>query len=144
MLTRNLRITAGVLAFALAGCSATASFTSPQDAVSLRVREKTYATLPSTDSIKTTTFGNYEFVATTPDGKVLQGILPLKFNGGFLALDILFFAPAMFFNLRGVYPEYELDTAAGVIRYRKKGTTGWTEYQPTPAEAERARAYFGR
>lgn len=72
----------------------------------------------------------------------LYGILPLDFQGGYLAADILFFAPAMFFNLRGVFPEYDVDLQERIVRYREKGGQ-WASYTPTAAEAERARRFFG-
>lgn len=90
-----------------------------------------------------TSFGQYKFKTTDAAGKQsFTGLLPLKFHGGYLALDILFFAPALLFNLRGVYPEYELDPAQGVVRFRKKPTDAWLSYQPTPAEQEHAQQYF--
>ena len=70
------------------------------------------------------------------------GILPLKFNGGYLALDILFFAPAMFFNLREVFPYYEFDLEKRVVKYRLKETEDWQVYVPTAAEAERGGKFF--
>lgn len=128
----------------LAACSETTSITSAQKDVAVRVREKNYASLPATDKISTTSFGNYEFKAEHAGAEPFYGVLPLNFNGGYLAADILFFAPAMFFNLRGVFPEYEIDTDHQVIRYKKAKATQWTEYKPTQAEADRAKTYFGQ
>jgi hypothetical protein len=92
-----------------------------------------------------TSFGQYKFKTTDASGKqTFVGLLPLKFHGGYLALDILLFAPATLFNLRGVYPEYELDPAAGIVRFRKKPTDAWLSYQPTPAEKQHAEQYFLR
>lgn len=71
------------------------------------------------------------------------GILPLKFNGGYLALDILFFAPATFFNLRGAYPQYEIDVQSRVVRHRMPKSEEWMTCTPTPEEAKRAQRYFG-
>ncbi|MEO8223444.1 MAG: hypothetical protein ABI661_01460 [Gammaproteobacteria bacterium] len=48
----------------------------------------------------------------------------------------------MFFNLRGVFPEYEIDTVQPVIRYKAPNSEAWPSYKPTAAEAERARNYF--
>lgn len=127
----------------LAACSATTNFTSPQKELAVRVRQKYYASLPATDKVNTTSFGNYEFKAEHPGAEPFYGVLPLKFNGGYLALDILFFAPAMFFNLRGVFPDYEIDADQQLIRYKAPKATQWTEYKPTQAEVDRARKYFG-
>ena len=66
----------------------------------------------------------------------------MKFNGGYLAADILFFAPAMFYNLREVYPYYEFDVENGVVRYKRNANDPWVSYKPTPAEQDHARNYF--
>ncbi len=73
----------------------------------------------------------------------MYGLVPLKFNGGYLALDILFFAPAMFFNLREVFPYYEFDSEEGVVRYRLEKDSDWTTYKPTVAEIAHAKSFFG-
>lgn len=98
--------------------------------------------VPSTVTLKDTSFGNYEFKAVAPGSDPFYGILPLRFHGGRLAMDILFFAPATMFNLRGVFPFYDLDVEKGVIRYKMKGNDPWTEYRPTAPERERARQLY--
>jgi len=87
----------------------------------------------------TTSFGNYEFRADAPGYEPLYGILPLKFNGGYLALDILFFAPAAFFNLREVYPFYEFDLDKKNVRYKIKPEDEWSTAVPLQAEELRAK-----
>jgi hypothetical protein len=69
-------------------------------------------------------------------------LLPLKFHGGYLALDILFFAPAAFFNLRGVFPYYEFDSEKHELKYRQKETDTWVTYHPSDDETARAKQYF--
>ncbi|HEY7866027.1 MAG TPA: hypothetical protein VIC51_08495, partial [Psychromonas sp.] len=64
------------------------------------------------------TCGKYVFKASSEGKKPIYGLVPLKFNAGYLAADIMFFAPAMFFNLREVYPHYQFDINAGVVRYK--------------------------
>jgi hypothetical protein len=98
--------------------------------------------LPAQQSLKGTSFGNYEFKAIDADTPPFYGILPLKFKGGHLAADIILFAPAAFFNLREAFPFYEIDVKDGVIRYKEKSTDVWTEYKPKPEEAARAQNYF--
>jgi hypothetical protein len=64
----------------------------PKPARSLRLtlsKKSELSTAPRTETFNTTTFGNYEFRADTPSHEPLYGLLPLKFNGGYLALDIL-------------------------------------------------------
>ncbi|KUM02202.1 hypothetical protein KIF53_00310 [Chromobacterium subtsugae] len=132
-------------ALALSGCSAmtTMSSSAPKGAVSIYQRQQvTTLDLPKTETYPTTSFGNYEFKATGEGKQPLYGLLPLKFNGGYVAADILFFAPALFFNLREVYPLYDFDLDKGVVRYRLKDTDNWTEYKPTQPEAERARSHI--
>lgn len=90
-----------------------------------------------------TSFGQYKFKAMDNSGsETFYGLLPLKFNGGYLALDILFFAPAMFFNLRSVYPQYEIAVEEGSIKYRADANDPWQEYRPTQAEQDHAKTYF--
>lgn len=97
---------------------------------------------PRDESIPTSTFGKYEFKAEHPGFEPLYGVLPRKFNPGYLALDILFFTPAMFFNLSGVYPYYEFDLEKRVVRYRGSESVPWQTYAPTLEQANLARAYF--
>ncbi len=115
---------------------------SAQPDVVLKVKEKEYKAYPAADTFSTTSFGNFDFRAEKPGAEPLLGILPLKFNGGYLALDILLFAPAAFFNLREVFPFYEVDMADRVVRYRKDANQPWQVYRPTPEESKRAEAYF--
>lgn len=98
--------------------------------------------MPRTETLTTTSFGNYEFRVQAPGRETLTGILPLRFNGGYLAADILFFAPAMFLNLREVFPYYEFDLEQWVVRYKDKNDKEWHTYTPIPAEVARAKAYF--
>ena len=122
-------------------CTSTTRITSSTGAP-IAVNEKSVVSGSQT-VLRDTSFGQYKFRVTSPDGsEELAGILPLKFNSGYLALDILLFAPGMFFNLRSVYPEYEIDTASGVIRYRKSERSNWVEYRPKDMEQTHAQSYF--
>lgn len=136
--------TAGALCLtaALAACSSMTTISSTADHTQLALKNQA-PVVPSTVKLKDTSFGNYEFKATAPGHDPFFGILPLNFHGGRLALDILFFAPATMFNLRGVFPYYEIDVEQGVVRYKENEEDAWQEYHPTAAERERARNYFG-
>ena len=90
----------------------------------------------------TTSFGQYQFKLESEGHEPMYGLMPLKFNGGYLAADILFFAPAMFFNLREVFPYYQFDLEHKEIRYKKNIEDSWTVYKPEAAEVNRAKAYF--
>lgn len=131
-----------LLSAAMSGCAATTTLNAVQPDTVLKVKKTDSTSLPRTERLTTTSFGNYEFLATAPDREPFSGILPLKFNGGYLALDILFFAPAMFFNLREPYAFYEIDVDQRLIRYKKKESDSWHVYVPSEPEAARGLAYF--
>jgi hypothetical protein len=131
-----------LLALLLSACAATTTLNAVQNGTTIRIKKSTQDATPRTEQFATTSFGNYEFLAESPGLEPFTGILPLKFNGGYLALDILFFAPAMFFNLREVFAHYEFDLEKRVIGYRKDEADGWTTYVPTEAEAARGRKHF--
>lgn len=128
----------------MAGCTATTSLQSKDPSVSVTLNNQPTLGLqqPVSKTYATTSFGQYKFKAEKPGGTAMYGLMPLKFNGGYLAADILFFAPAALFNLREVFPFYEFDVDAGVIRFKSKAEDAWTVYQPTAAEAANAKAYF--
>src|SRR5258706_14375572 len=127
-----------MLLSALAGCTAMTTIQSAQPDVVLKVKEKEFKTYSAADTFSTTSFGNFDFRAEKPGADPLLGILPLKFNRGYLALDVLPFAPAAFFNLCEVVPFYEVDMADRVVRYRKDANQPWHVYRPTPEESKRA------
>jgi hypothetical protein len=124
----------------LAACSSMSTITAHDPGTRLLVKGKT-VDLPVTQSMKGTSFGNYEFKATNGDN-AFYGILPLKFKGGHLAADIILFAPAAFFNLRQAFAYYEIDVKDGVIRYKEKAGDPWTEYTPKAEEAAHARSFY--
>jgi hypothetical protein len=129
---------------ALEGCTTVSTMSTAQPDVAIAVGERTYSTLPVTDTFLATTFGNYEFKASKPGQEPLYGLLPMKFNPGYLVLDILFFAPATFFNLREPYPFYMFDLDKRVIRFKRKENEDWREYSPVSAESATAQRYFER
>ncbi|MFT7054164.1 MAG: hypothetical protein ACJAU1_001723 [Psychromonas sp.] len=128
----------------LSACSAQTSFQPMNEQVELKVNKNAPITIAKnvSQTYSTTSFGQYVFKASSEGKEPIYGVIPLKFNGGYLAADILFFAPAMFFNLREVYPHYQFDLNVGVVRYKKKEEDSWVTYIPTKEEAERAIQYF--
>ena len=132
---------AAAAAALLSACSSMTTITSPKDGTTLLLQDRTVS-LPHQESLKGTSFGNYVFKAVDGGADPMYGILPLKFKGGHLAVDIIFFAPAAFFNLREVFPFYDIDVNKGVIRYRNSPNEGWTEYKPKPEESAHARSFF--
>lgn len=143
----NLR-SAG-LAFAvvsLAACSSVTTITSTAPETTFLVSGSTM-TLPASIKLRGTSFGNYEFKATSVGQAApepMYGILPLAMKKGQMAASILFFAPALFFNLRGAFRFYEVDAASNTIRYRDSTRDAWKTYQVKPEEAARARAQYER
>jgi hypothetical protein len=134
---------AGAAVVALCGCSAMTTLSSVQPDVSISVQRNALGKAPAKADLATTTFGNYEFKAVRDSGPSMYGILPLKFNGGYLAVNILLFAPASFFNLREVYPLYEFDVDKGVVKYRGTEGDSWMETRPTSEETARAKRFYG-
>lgn len=135
--------TAGTLclAAALGACSTVSTISSPTAGTRLLLQDRTL-TLPARQNLRGTSFGNYEFEAVDAGHDPFFGILPLQFKGGHLALDIIFFAPATFFNLRSAFPFYEIDVEHGIIRYKASKESAWAEYRPNIEEIDRARSYF--
>jgi len=131
-----------LVAGVLAGCVATTTLSTAQGGTTVAVKKSEKTDTPRTEKFSATSFGNYEFLVESPGFDPLTGVLPLKFNGGYVALDILFFAPALFFNLREPYRFYEFDLQQRVVKYRKAPEDEWTVYVPTEAEAARGRDYF--
>lgn len=128
----------------VAACSSDTQFLARDPATRLRVEERHFDALPASAEFSNRTFGESEFVAERPGATPFYGVLPLQFSTGKLVVDILLFAPGLFFNLREVYPQYEFDVGHSVIRYREDEKDAWKEYVPTAEEADRARAFFGR
>ncbi len=125
----------------ISACSSMTTISSPRTGTTLALKDRT-VNLPLTEKMKGTSFGNYQFKAAEDGADPFYGILPLRFKGGHLAVDIILFAPAAFFNLREVFPYYEIDVSQRVIRYKSTPTEGWTEYKPKPEESEHARTFF--
>src|SRR5271167_3859020 len=109
-MTKNwYRIAVAMAAAGVSACTAMTTLSTPTGGATLEITSSKQSSVPRKESFGTTSFGNYEFRAQVPGTEPFYGYLPLKFNGGYLALDILFFTPAMFFNLREVYPYYDFD-----------------------------------
>jgi hypothetical protein len=137
-----LRSLASTFVTALTGCMAVTTIGSGQPDVVISIQDKSYRKMPVTDEFAQTTFDNYEFQATKPGRQPFYGILPLRFNRGFLIMDILLFAPLTLFNLRQVYPYYQFEIEKRVLLFKDKEGDDWQEFRPTQAEAARARDYF--
>lgn len=127
---------------ALSACSAVTTLSTTQAGGSVRLAGDADRTAPRQVTRSTRSFGYDEFKAEAPGQAPLYGVLPLKFNGGYLASSILFFTPAMLYSLREVYPEYEFDIAGRQVRYRKGPDAPWQTYTPDEEDRETARQFF--
>ncbi|WP_416308089.1 hypothetical protein [Neptunicella sp. SCSIO 80796] len=133
-----------VFSLALSACSARSTFQATDGELQVKINDNPSITVTEsvTQEYPTTSFGQYKFKVSAEGQEPMYGLLPLKFNGGYLAADIILFAPAMFFNLREVFPYYQFDVAEGVVKYKKKDAKEWITYKPTPAEIQHAKTYF--
>ena len=123
------RLSLIVVALSLVGCSTTTQLSSVQRGAVVHINDKKNTT-PAEDSFSDKTFGSYEFKATKNGYKSLYGNLPKKFNGSYLALDILFFTPLLFVNLNKVYHYYEFDFEKQVVKYKNGESDSWMIYEP--------------
>lgn len=126
----------------LAACASNTAINGAQQGITVQLKSSDSTSIPRNDRLTDTSFGNYEFRAQSANAQPFYGVLPLRFRGTRLALDILFFAPATFFNLRSAYPYYEFDVEKQVVRYKRRANDEWKTYTPTTAEAERAEKMF--
>ncbi len=141
---RRAGVSLGASALALlVGCAATTHMEAVKPGTTLALHGVTQMTLPQDRDLASKATGQYEFVATTPDGQSMYGILPLHVSGGKMAGSILFFAPALFIGgFRDVMPYYQFDPAANELHYRSTDKEEWRLYKPLNAEAERAKTFF--
>jgi hypothetical protein len=139
-----VRLPVLALAFVLIqGCASVTRFEAATPGTTLTIRGGERMDLPREVRLDSKATGQHEFVATAPSGKVLYGILPLSVNGGKMAVSILFFAPALFIGgFRDVFPFYQMDPDAGLLRYKSDEREDWRLYQPTSAESNRAKLHF--
>lgn len=137
---------AGLALLALSACVSTTSYQAKEAGLQLTVNKDSAVSVDKGDShtYNTTSFGQYFFKLSDGGAQTMYGLLPLKFNGGYLAMDILFFAPAMFYDLREVFPYYQFDIKDGIVQYKKKPQDNWVTHKSTPAEIERAKRYFNK
>ena len=141
MIENSRHLLIALVFIVMSGCTAMTTISSTQPGVSIRITDKSYVSMPVKDEFSVTTFGNYEFLAEKDGQEPLYGILPLKVNGGYIALDVLFFAPAVFFNAREVYPYYEIDIEKSLIRYGIDNMN-LTDWKILPEESEQAIKYY--
>jgi len=128
----------------MTACSASTNLKAKATGTQLSIDNNPYLVMdePVVKSYTTTTFGSFRFKATNDSCEPMYGVLPLKFNNGYLISDILFFDVGLFFNLREVYPFYEFSVDEGVVRYKKKHDDNWLIYRPTPEEVISAKGAY--
>jgi hypothetical protein len=134
---------AAVACLVLAGCANVTRMEAASPGTTVALRGVGKLNLPREEKLGSKATGQYEFMATSPSGQTMYGLLPLKVNGGTMAASIVFFAPALAIGgFRDVFPFYQVDPEAGVVRYKVRETDEWRQYKPLAAEMARARAYF--
>ena len=129
----------------LGGCAATTHLEATKPGTTLALHGVAQMSLPQERDLASRATGQYEFVATSPTGQSMYGILPLHVSGGKMAGSILFFAPALFIGgFRDVMPFYQFDPDANELRYRSSDKEEWHLYTSPKltAEADRARTFF--
>lgn len=111
-----------VLIISTSACSEKASFVAINNngPTSMTVEGKEVVQLPAELDIKQTTFGQYQFTVTDNDSEV-SGLLPLLVSPPRIVLDILFFAPALFFNIQGPCEKYTFYMDTGKTLCEKMG-----------------------
>jgi hypothetical protein len=142
-MSRVLAIAIAIVLLTTAGCASTASFQGNADAWNVHIQPGGPFVLDEDTTVLfgDTTFGQYSFRVERAGGEVFYGRLPLQFQDNRVFWDILF-PPLYAFNLRAVYPFYQFDPDAGVVRYRASEVDPWQEHVPTEIEVRRARSYF--
>ncbi len=132
-----------LISLSVVACAAATRFESPGPGSTLEIVGRPGSVLPRQEKLSSKATGQHEFKAAAPDGAVMYGILPLRVNGGKMAVSIMFFAPALLIGgFRDVFPYYEIDPVARVIRYRSSSSEEWRIYTPTSAKMERAERAF--
>jgi hypothetical protein len=132
-----------LIALSVVGCAAVTRFESPSPGSTLEILGRSGTVLPRQERLSSKATGQHEFKAAASDGSVMYGILPLRVSGGKMAVSILFFAPGLFIGgFRDVFPHYEIDPVARVIRYRSSASEEWRVYTPTSAEMQRGEQSF--
>jgi hypothetical protein len=127
----------------LQGCSTISRFETATPETTLELRGIPKANLPSDLRLDSKATGQHLFKAASATGQTLYGVLPLRVNGGRMALSIIFFAPALVLGgFRDSYAVYQVDLNAGVLRFKTAKAKDWHLYKPTDAESARAKAYF--
>jgi hypothetical protein len=134
---------AATLLALLQGCANVTRLESTVPGTRLTMRDVAASELPRNEKLGSRSTGQYEFMAVTPQGGEFYGLLPLRVNGGTMAMSILFFAPALFIGgFRDVFPYYQIDPEGQVLRYKVKEQDEWRIYHPSTAESDRSKAYF--
>jgi len=129
----------------LSGCSTLTQLEGATPGTTMAIRGVARTELPREEDLSAKATGQYEFMATAPDGKKLYGLLPLSVNGGKMTMSILFFAPALFIGgFRDVLPFYQVDVEKQTLRFKRNAGDPWSEYLPLAAERERSKAYFDK
>jgi hypothetical protein len=127
----------------LGGCASTTHLEAARPGTTLALHGTGPMYLPQDRDLESKATGQYEFVATSPSGQTMYGILPLHVSGTKMAASILFFAPALFIGgFRDVMPFYQFDPDANELRYKSEPKEEWRVFKPLMVESARAKNFF--
>lgn len=132
-----------IFAVLVTGCHTTSRISSTSDATKVRIlKTGIYGETPQTCGISWTTFGRYPLKVEKEGCEPLYAQLPLRVSGGAITCDILFFAPALFFNMQHPFPFYEFDVENKVIKYKRKENQNWINYHVPEDQQLRIKSQF--
>lgn len=95
----------GLLALGLAvlgsGCSTLVTVNSEPKGASIRINGRYYGITPATFEIGSSTFGSYQLTLEKDGYKTAVLVMEKETYVGRLVVELIFFWPAVFFNVRG-------------------------------------------
>lgn len=125
------------------GCHTISKLSSVSEPVKVQILKTTInGEIPQTGAIPWTTFGKYPVKVEKDGSEPLYAQLPLRVSGGAIALDAIFFAPAMFFNMQHPFPFYEFDVENKVIKFKRKENQEWITYHVPEDQQLRIKTQF--
>lgn len=129
----------------LQGCTSKSTFTAVQEDVSIKIgKTDIEGELPITGDINRTTFGRYPMMISKEGYDPMYCNVPMVVSAGYIIADVLFFAPAAFFNSNGSLPFYLIDIKERTIKYKKDDSGEWIVYPIQKAESDSVQNWFSQ
>jgi len=124
-------------------CSSSTSFTSiPENATIQIANTQISGVTPLDTKIGNTTFGRYMLKVEKEGSNTMYGVLPLRVSSGNIVIAALFFAPALFYNVKTVFESYEFNLEKETIRFKNANKEEWKEYIIPEGEKNEAKHFF--